>query len=109
MAQTTEHPSKSVRPHLRGQPERVLEPIPREDLLRRTWRRFHLAHGARPIASALIVGGATLAIASQLGAPELAIGAMAAYVTYRMVRYGIDLKQALTETVEIEKTAEEIA
>lgn len=85
---------------------RVRDAIPRDDLIRRTWKRFRLAHGAKPIAAAVIVGGATLALAAQFGAPELAVGAVAAYVTYRMLRYGIDLKQALTETVELEKVAE---
>jgi hypothetical protein len=54
----------------------------------------------------VLVGGAALALATELGATELAIGAMAAYVTYRMVRYGIDLKQALTETIELERAVE---
>lgn len=45
-------------------------------------------------------------IAAEVGATELALAAISAYVTYRMLRYGIDLKQALTETIELERPAE---
>jgi len=77
--------------------------VPRSDAVRSAWVKFRLAHGTRPLVGALIVGGATLALASNIGALELAIGALAAYITYRMLRYGLDLKQALVETVEIEE------
>jgi hypothetical protein len=86
--------------------EHLSHTIPRDDLVRRTWKRLRLAHGAKPIAAALIIGGATLVIAAELGATELALAAISAYVTYRMLRYGIDLKQALTETIELERAAE---
>lgn len=101
-----QQPTEAVRPRLRSDGSRTRELVPHEDLLRRTWRRFHLAHGGKPIAAALIIGGAAITLAVEVGAPELVIGAMAAYATYRMVRYGIDLKQALTETVQLERAAE---
>ena len=52
---------------------------------------------------ALVVGGAALAIATQVGALELTIGALTAYTAYRMLRYGIDLKDALMESVQLEE------
>lgn len=100
-----QHSTEEVRPRLPSDGSRMREMIPHEDLVRRTWRRLHLAHGGRPIAAALIIGGAAITLAVQVGAPELGIGAVAAYVTYRMMRYGIDLKQALTETVQLERAA----
>ncbi len=100
-----QNPPMIVRPRLPSDGARKRELIPHEDLVRRTWRRLHLAHGGRPIAAALIIGGAAITLAVNVGAPELGIGAVAAYVTYRMMRYGIDLKQALTETVQLERAA----
>lgn len=104
-----QQPTETVRPRLRSDGSRAREPIPRDDMVRRTWRRFRLAHGGKPIAAALIIGGVAVTLAVEVGAPELVIGATAAYVTYRMMRYGIDLKQALTETVQLERAAEELA
>ncbi|HEY5922046.1 MAG TPA: hypothetical protein VIV11_10270 [Kofleriaceae bacterium] len=49
------------------------------------------------------MGGAALALATQVGALELTIGALTAYTAYRMLRYGIDLKDALLESVELEE------
>jgi hypothetical protein len=69
------------------------------------WRRFRLAHGAKPLVGAAIVGGAALMLAAEFGALELGIGALTAYTAYRMLRYGIDLKDALTQTIEIEDLA----
>ena len=82
-------------------------PIPREDLVHRVWKDFKLAHGGRPVAAAVIIGGAALALGATFGATEVALGATAAYITYRMLRYGVSLKDALTETIELEKAAEE--
>jgi hypothetical protein len=79
--------------------------VPHHDALHAWWARHHMAHGRRPLAGALIVGGAALALATNVGAFELAIGALAAYTTYRMLRYGIDLRQALMETIEVEELA----
>jgi hypothetical protein len=77
--------------------------VPRHDALRAWWARHRLAHGRRPLLGAAIVGGAAFALAANFGALELAIGALAAYTAYRMLRYGIDLRQALTETIEVEQ------
>ena len=44
----------------------------------------------------------------EIGALELAIGALAGYTTYRMLRYGIDLKDALAQTIEVEEEAREV-
>jgi hypothetical protein len=101
--------SETVRFRLRSDPKRILESVPGEDAIRRAWKHLHPLRAAKPIAAALIIGGGALVLATELGATELAVGAMAAYVTYRMMRYGLDLKQALTETVEIEREVEEIA
>lgn len=101
-----QHSTEIVRPRLSSDRTLTREPIPREDLIRRTWKRFHLSHGAAPITAALIIGGGALVLATEVGAPQLAIGAIAAYVTYRMMRYGIDLKQALSETIELERVVE---
>lgn len=103
------HPHETtdtVRPRLRSDHTRMPDAVPREDLLHRTWKRFRLSHGARPVVAALVIGGTAIAIAAQFGAPQLAMGAMAGYVTYRMMRYGVDLKQALTETIELERAVE---
>ena len=81
--------------------------VPRNDAVRRAWKRFHLAHGVKPVVGALVVGGAALAIATQVGALELAIGALTAYTAYRMLRYGIDLKDALMESVQIGEAVRE--
>lgn len=87
-----------------GKPRGV---VPRADTLRHMWRKYHLARGAKPLLGAVVLGGAALTLASEVGALELAIGALTAYTAYRMLRYGLDLKEALTETVEIEKLAKE--
>ncbi|MBX3156580.1 MAG: hypothetical protein KF773_11310 [Deltaproteobacteria bacterium] len=79
--------------------------VPRTDAVHRTWLRLHLAYGARPAIGAVVVGGAALVLAAQIGALELAVGALTAYTAYRMLRYGIDLKEALTETIEVEQLA----
>src|SRR6478609_2519603 len=81
--------------------------VPRKDTVQRIWHRYHLAHGAKPIVGAMIVGGAALALAAQFGALELSIGALTAYTAYRMLRYGIDLKDALTQSIELEHEARE--
>jgi hypothetical protein len=77
--------------------------VPRHDALRAWWARHRLAHGRRPLLGAAIVGGAALGLAVSFGALELALGSLAAYTAYRMLRYGIDLRQALTETIEVEQ------
>jgi hypothetical protein len=77
--------------------------VPRRDALREWWARNRIAHGRRPLLGAAIVGGAALALAANFGALELAIGALAAYTAYRMLRYGIDLREALIETIEVEE------
>ena len=71
----------------------------------RVWSRFHLSRGIRPMVGALVVGGVTLVLATEFGVTELALGAAATYATYRMFRFGIDLKEALTETVQLERAA----
>lgn len=71
----------------------------------RVWSRFHLAHGVRPMAGALVVGGVALVLATEFGVTELAMAAAATYASYRMLRFGIDLKEALTETVQLEHAA----
>lgn len=67
------------------------------------WRRLRLAHGIRPAMGALTIGGLAVGLSLELGVAELALGIGAAYATYRMLRYGLDLKQALTETVQLER------
>ncbi len=62
----------------------------RHDALRAWWARNRIAHGRRPPLGTAIVGGAAFALAANFGALELAIGALAAYTSYRMLRYGID-------------------
>jgi hypothetical protein len=79
--------------------------VPPTDAVKNVWKRFRLAHGAKPIVGAVIVGGAAVALAAQVGALELAIGALTAYTAYRMLRYGVDLKDALVQTIEIEHEA----
>ncbi len=73
------------------------------DLVRDVWKRLRLHEGAKPITGALVVGGAAMAVAINVGAAELVIGVLSGYAAYRMLRYGIDLRQALTETLEIER------
>lgn len=109
MEPTKHKQSETVRFRLRSDPKRVLEAVPGKDAIRRAWKHFHPLHSVKPIAAALIVGGGVLVIATEVGATELVLGATAAYVAYRMMRYGLDLKQALTETIEIEREFEEIA
>jgi len=79
--------------------------VPRRDALRKAWEKLRLAHGRKPLIGAVIVGGAALALAANFGGLEVALGALTAYTAYRMLRYGIDLKQALTETIEVEELA----
>jgi hypothetical protein len=79
--------------------------VPRTDALRAWWEKHRLAHGRRPVLGAAIVGSTALTLAASFGPLELAIGALAAYTAYRMLRYGIDLRQALTETIEVEELA----
>ena len=96
-----------VRPRLSSDPpERRRTVIPRYDAVRAAWKRLHLAQGAKPIAGALIVGGTAMALAVELGPIELAVGALAAYATYRMLRYGVDLREALVETIQLERAIE---
>ena len=84
-------------------PDRHRRRVPREDTLVAMWRRLHLAHGVRPALGALAVGGLAVGLSVELGVAELALGIGAAYATYRMLRYGLDLKEALTETVQLER------
>ena len=98
---------QQVRPHLASDPPgRNREPVPRYDAMRRLWHRLRLAHGLKPAVGAVLIGGAVVAIAMQTGVGEFAVGALASYTAYRMLRYGIDLRQALLETVELEKVVE---
>lgn len=101
--------TQDVRPRLASDPPgRLRDPVPRYDALRQWWRKHELARGVKPIAGAVLIGGAVVAIAVEIGVGELAFGGLAAYATYRMLRYGIDLKQALTETIELERVVPEI-
>ena len=94
----------AFRPKLESDaPGRNRDVIPYYDTVRRFWQQHELAKGAKPIAGALIVGGTCVVLAIELGVGEFLLGAGAAYATYRMLRYGIGLKQALTETVQLEK------
>lgn len=77
--------------------------VPREDTLVAMWKRLRLAHGVRPAVGALAIGGLAVGLSIELGVAELALGMGVAYATYRMLRYGLDLKQALTETVQLER------
>lgn len=77
--------------------------VPRSDALHAWWKRHRLAHGRRPLLGAAIIGGAALVLATNYGALELAVGALAAYTAYRMLRYGLDLREALTQTIQIEE------
>jgi hypothetical protein len=79
--------------------------VPHTDALTAWWARHRLAHGRRPLLGATIVGGTALALAASFGPLELAVGALAAYTAYRMLRYGIDLRQALIDTIEVEHIA----
>lgn len=96
-----------VRPRLSSDPpDRHRTPIPRYDVLRKLWKRHHLFQGAKPVAGAMIVGGTAMVLAVELGPVEILIGAAAAYATYRMMRYGIDLREALVETIQLERAVE---
>ena len=77
--------------------------VPREDTLIALWRRLRLAHGVRPAVGALAIGGLAVGLSVQHGAAQHALGMGVAYATYRMLRYGLDLRQALTETVQLER------
>ena len=106
-----EHPPErhEAVPHLKSDsPDTRRTPVPREDALRRWWRERRLAHGTRPVAGALIVGGLGVALAMEVGVGELVLGVLSGYAAYRMLRYGIDLRQALTETVELEKIVRDL-
>jgi hypothetical protein len=71
-----------VRPVLASDPPgSVREPIPRSDAVRRLWHRLHLAHGTRPIAGAILIGGVVIAIALEVGVGELAFGGLALWKT----------------------------
>jgi hypothetical protein len=95
-----------VRPRLSSDaPDHHRETVPTSGPFHRVWRRFHLAGGFKPVAGALVVGGITAVLATELGFAELALGLAAGYATYRMLRYGIDLKEALTETIQLEREA----
>lgn len=95
-----------VRPRLASDaPDHLREAVPPSGPFHRVWRRFHLAGGFKPLAGALLVGGVTALLASELGVAELGLGLAAGYAAYRMLRYGIDLKEALTETIQLEKAA----
>lgn len=82
--------------------------VPLEDSIRRLWREHRLAHGAKPAVGALVAGGAGLALAMEVGVGELVVGVLAAYTAYRMLRYGIGLREALTETVQLQKVVREL-
>ena len=79
-----------------------------EDAIRRLWREHRLAHGAKPAVGALVAGGAGLALAMEVAVGELLLGVAASYTVYRMLRYGIGLREALTETVQLQKAAREL-
>ena len=96
-----------VRPRLSSDPpDRHRMPIPRYDVLRKLWKRHALFQGAKPVAGAMIAGGTAMVLAVELGPVEILIGAAAAYATYRMLRYGIGLREALVETIQLERLVE---
>ena len=78
----------------------------REVLRRRVWARFRSMRGRKALTTALIVGGATVALATQVGAAELALGALAAYVAYQAIRPGTNLRNVLSGIFGRERSAE---
>jgi hypothetical protein len=78
----------------------------REILRRRVWERFRSMRGRKALTTALIVGGATVALATQVGAAELALGALAAYVAYQAIHPGAKLKHVLSGIFGRERSAE---
>jgi hypothetical protein len=72
---------------------------------RRVWERFRSARGKEALAAALIVGGATVALATQVGAAELALGVLVAYVAYEATRPGANLRKTMTALVMRERSA----
>jgi hypothetical protein len=75
---------------------------PLEKKARELWKRFELAGGIKPLAGAVIIGGVAIALAVEFGPIELGLGAFAAYTLYRVMRFGIGVREALLETAEIE-------
>jgi hypothetical protein len=102
-AENMEHVEQGHLQSQRARPEECGPLVPHRDALREWWARNRIAHGRRPLLGAAIVGGTALALATNFGALELAIGALAGYTAYRMLRYGIDLREALIETIEVEE------
>ena len=62
-----------------------------------------------PLLGATIAGGAGLAIATVVGAAELAVGAAAAYVAFRVLRSGSPQKKLKASKLGQGKTAESSA
>lgn len=89
-------------------PNRRRLAVPLEDAIRRLWREHRLAHGAKPAVGALVAGGAGIALAMEVGVGELLLGVAASYTVYRMLRYGIGLREALIETVQLRNAAREL-
>jgi hypothetical protein len=102
-------PEQTVIPRVSSDaPTRRRHAVPLEDAIRRLWREHRLAHGAKPAVGALVAGGAGLALAMEVGVGELLVGVAASYTVYRMLRYGIGLREALTETVQLQRAAREL-
>lgn len=96
---TSSHVSARSTHKVSKRPTRALSRIVevRRRLLTLPRRRATLAN-----AGALAIGGAGAALASMVGVGELAVGAFAAYVAYRVIRYGVTPTEAIIEGVELE-------
>lgn len=77
----------------------------RQVLSRRVLEQFRSMRGKKALATALIVGGATVALATQVGAAEVAVGAVVAYVAYQAIRPGASLRQALSAIYKRQRAA----
>ena len=69
------------------------------DLARGTWRFFHQI----PAIGGMVYAGVGVAAALTIGVGELAIGAVAGYIGYRIFAYGESTTEALQKTIRLEE------
>ena len=65
-------------------------------------RRFKMKKRTLANVGALTIGAVGVTLANLVGVGEIIIGTVAAYATYRVIRYGVTPTEALIEGVEIE-------
>jgi len=97
-------PRRKTQAHHRKQHQKP-QPSGRLFLFPQLQRRLKLKVKKRTVASmgALAIGALGVTLAELVGVGEIIIGAVAAYATYRVIRYGVGPTEALIEGVELER------